>query len=879
MPIEITIPKISLTMTEALIVEWKKGEGDQIKKGEILFILETEKVTYEVEAPEDGVLGKIVAMENETVPVGEIVAYLLKPNESIMELEAALERRKDLPGKVEKTSAEPSQLENGASLKQAASVTGSRTKASPLARKTATMYKIDLRLVKGTGSGGMITKEDVERVNREKEKDAPFPSTQTKEVLAKKVLPFTGMRRTIAKKMLASKNETAQTYMSVDVDAYRIVEYRKEMLPAIQKESGVRITITDIIMKITSLAIAKHPIMNTRWADEGILFFGNIHMGMAMALDDGLIVPVIRDIGQKTLAQISNERLELIQKGKEKRFLPDDITGSTFTVSSLGMFGIDRFTANINLPENAILAVGAILDKPAVVDGEVVIRPAMNVTLSYDHRTIDGAEAGKFMRTLKTLLENPLPAMKGEPATSVTEKKKKITVIGGGVGGYSAAIKAARLGADVTLIEKNLVGGVCLNWGCVPTKALLQSCGVIKGIEDSKEFGIDCGDTKFDIRAIMDRKNSVVTRLRNGVEKLLSAKQIRVIKGTASIVDPSTVQIEENQETIQSDKIIIATGSTPQRLNVKGSDGSNVWYSDDLFEMKVIPKSVAIIGGGIIGVEYAQILRRLGVDVTIIEMMKDLIPGMDTEIASALKSRFIEDEIKVHTDSRVNEIRQNVSDITVAFRCENRDINCTVERVIICVGRRPDLSWLDLDRIGLAKKNGALLVNSRMETNIPSIYAVGDVTGGMMLAHVAISEGECAARNAMGGDVQMSYHAIPSCIYTSPEVGSVGLTEEEAKQAFHIEVGRFPFHGSGKALILNKTYGMVKIVTEKGSGKVLGVHIIGPNATELIGEAVLCLSQGGTVEEVAYAVHPHPSLSEAIMECALSLCGGAIHMP
>jgi pyruvate dehydrogenase E2 component (dihydrolipoamide acetyltransferase) len=216
------------------------------------------------------------------------------------------------------------------------------------------------------------------------------------------------MRRAIAKKMLAAKVETAQTYMSVTVDAGRIVAYRETLLPYIQERAGVRVTITDLMMKVTGAAIREHPVVNTRWTPEGILYLDEVHMGMAMALDAGLIVPVIRDIHQKNLTQIARDRTTLIEKGKNNRFMPDDITGSTFTLSAMGMFGIEQFTANINLPESAILAVGAVIDKPVAAGGQVVIRPMMNVTLTYDHRIIDGAEAGKFMRTLKRLIEDPI---------------------------------------------------------------------------------------------------------------------------------------------------------------------------------------------------------------------------------------------------------------------------------------------------------------------------------------------------------------------------------------------------------------------------------------------------------------------------------------
>ncbi|MFH1953206.1 MAG: dihydrolipoyl dehydrogenase [Pseudomonadota bacterium] len=878
MPLEVVMPKLGLTMTEGLIVEWKKKEGDQVKKGDILFVLETEKVTYEVESPEDGLLGKILVHENETVLVGAPVGYLLKPGESIADLEAVIAPPPELQVKAEKVKPETLAFEEVGPSMQEELRFDARISTSPLAKKTAKRYNVDLHTVRGTGPGRMIIKEDVEKAHEEMQRKAEFMPAQVDEATRQRLVGLTGMRRAIAKKMLASKIETAQTYMSNTVDASKIVEYRMALLPRIQEEFGVRVTITDIMMKITAAAILEHPIINTRWSDKGILYLEDVHMGMAMALDAGLIVPVIRDISKKSLAQIAKDRIELIRKGRENKFLPDDITGSTFTLSAMGMFGLEHFTANINLPENAILAVGAIIDKPVAVDGEVVIRPIMNITLSYDHRTIDGAEAGKFMRTLKALIEDSAPRLNGMEVPRI-DSRKRITVIGGGVGGYPAAIKAARMGADVTLIEKDHMGGVCLNRGCVPTKALLQSGQVVRTIKQSQVFGIECGSYKIDFNAIMNRKNLVVQQLRNGVEKLLAAKKIRVLKGTATLLDSSTVQILESKEEIKSDKVIIASGSMPGKLDIQGADEREIWDSDKFLDMQSLPESVAIIGGGVIGVEFAQILNGMGTDVTILEIMETLIPGADKEIAQALEKSIVDEGIKVFTKAEVKKISHGKTKSAVDFMLDGKPKTCEAAKIILSVGRKPDLAWLEFDRIGLVKKNGALLVNERMETNIPGVYAVGDVVGGIMLAHVAIAEGECAARNAMGEESAMSYRVIPSCIYTSPEVASVGLSEEAAREKFDIQVGRFSFHGCAKALVINETYGMVKIISEKKSRKVLGVHIIGPHATDMIAEAVLGMSMGMTVDQIAEAIHPHPTLSEAVMESALSLCGGAIHMP
>ena len=404
MPVEIVMPKLGLTMTEGLIVEWRKKEGDPVKKGDILFVLETEKVTFEVEAPEEGALGKILVKEQETVPVGAVVAYLLKPGESAVEVTAA----PAAAPRAEAASPAPGAAASAAAT-AAAAPAGGRVKATPLAKKVAKELGIDLSAVAGTGPGGRILREDVDKAKaagiQKPAAAAPAPAAPAAE---EKLVPFSGMRRTIAKKMLQSKVESAQTYMSNTVDASRLQAYREELLPFVEKKYGVRLTITDLMMKITGAALREHPVINTRWTDKGVLYLPEVHMGMAMALDEGLIVPVIKSINTKSLGQIALDRTALIKKGKTNSFLPDDIKGSTFTLSAMGMFGIEQFTAIINQPENAILGVAAIIDKPVVVKGQIVIRPMMNVNLSYDHRTIDGAEAGKFMQTLKAFIEEPV---------------------------------------------------------------------------------------------------------------------------------------------------------------------------------------------------------------------------------------------------------------------------------------------------------------------------------------------------------------------------------------------------------------------------------------------------------------------------------------
>lgn len=457
--------------------------------------------------------------------------------------------------------------------------------------------------------------------------------------------------------------------------------------------------------------------------------------------------------------------------------------------------------------------------------------------------------------------------------------KKRITVIGGGVGGYTAAIKAARMGASVHLVERGLLGGTCLNRGCIPTKALLQAAEVVQTIREAPLFGIRCDGYSVDFAAVASRKDALVKQLRQGVGTLLKRRRIKVVGGTACFRDSNTVEIKETGETIKSDKFIITSGSNPGRISFEGSDGPDVLDSDQVLELTQLPQSLVIIGGGAVGVEFAQIFNRLGADVTLLEIMETLIPGADREIALALEKSISESGVKVITRASVKKISRRDGQNSVAFEHANDSKTVCAQKVVLAVGRQPDIAALEVDRIGLGHKNGALTVNEQMQTNIPHIYAAGDVVGGLMLAHKAMAEGEFAAAAVMGGKTGHKPKQIPNCIYTSPEVASVGMTEAQAAQHQDIESVRFPFAACAKALLMNRTFGMVKIVAGKKFGQVLGVHIIGPHATDMIAEAVLGMSLEMTVDELAQAVHPHPTLSEAVKEAGQIFGGGAAHLP
>jgi dihydrolipoamide dehydrogenase len=423
-------------------------------------------------------------------------------------------------------------------------------------------------------------------------------------------------------------------------------------------------------------------------------------------------------------------------------------------------------------------------------------------------------------------------------------KEIRIIVIGGGPGGYVAAIEAALLGANVTLVEKDALGGTCVNRGCIPTKALIQTANLLHELGRADEYGIAVKEYALDFHKASARKERIVRQLRDGVSYLMKKNGITVMKGTASITDTGRVLVAgDDERELSGDKIIIASGSEPGSIPVEGIDGKDVMNSDDVLAMEHLPRKMVVIGGGVIGLEFAQLFKRMNVEVSVIEMMPRILPAEDHDVARTLERTLKKEGLNIHTNSRVTCIRTAPSGAKeVLFSGNGADREVEGEKVLVSVGRHPFTEGLGLDQAGIALEKGCITVNDRMETSIKNIYAVGDVVGGVMLAHKAMAEGRCAAKNAMGMEKRMDYKAIPRCIWTSPEVAAVGLTEQEAKERYgDVKVSSFPFLANGKAKILGETQGFAKIISETRCGKILGVHLLCPHATEMIAESVLGL--------------------------------------
>lgn len=446
-----------------------------------------------------------------------------------------------------------------------------------------------------------------------------------------------------------------------------------------------------------------------------------------------------------------------------------------------------------------------------------------------------------------------------------------VIVIGGGPGGYTAAAKASALGGKVAVVERSALGGTCLNLGCIPTKTLLKSTEVLESVKKAKDFGVDISDVKVSPEKMLNRKQMIIKRLNTGVEFLMKSNNITIFRGEGKVsgVDEVTITTPSKQIVLKTRNIIIATGSRPAVIPGLEADGQWLMNSDHALMLTGIPENLLIIGGGAIGVEFASIYQKLGAKVTLVEAMDRILPFSDREVSDALKKLMTREKIVVLTESKVAGIEKSEESLLVKVETPKGLKEIQADKVLIAVGRRPEFENLGLPEIGVKVEKGKIAVNSKMETNIPNIYAIGDVTGGILLAHVASAEGAAAAVNAMGGQKNMNYKVVPSCIYTSPELASVGLTEEEAiSQGMKIVIGKSQFTGSGKALAMGENKGLVKIVAEAVSGKILGVHILGPQATSLIAEAGLAINLGAAVEDIADTIHAHPSLPETLLEAA-----------
>jgi dihydrolipoamide dehydrogenase len=462
-----------------------------------------------------------------------------------------------------------------------------------------------------------------------------------------------------------------------------------------------------------------------------------------------------------------------------------------------------------------------------------------------------------------------------------------LAIIGAGPGGYVAAIRAAQLGLKAALIEKDRVGGLCLNWGCVPSKALLYNAELVHLFQRADEFGVKTGKLSFDLGKAVARSRQVVDRTVKGVEFLLKRNKVELISGSGRLHSAHEVEIEPDGQSVEADHVIVATGAHPRSIPGVEIDGKVVITSREALELTQAPESIAVVGGGPIGVEFAYVYRAYGSEVTIIEMLDRLLPTEDEEISQRLERALAQQGIRSLTSARVQAVQLSEGGAAVQVSVDGREEEVRASRVLMGVGMAASTETLGLDKLGVALEKGFVQIDERLQTSVPGVYAIGDVTGKLMLAHVASAQGVAAVEGIAraGGRLPagleppaLDYIKMPRATFCQPQVASIGLTEAQARErGYSVKIGRFPFRASAKATALGQTDGVVKLVVDADQGDILGCHMLGPEVTELLAEASLGTLMEATAREVGLTVHAHPTLSEAFKEAALSAYGEAIH--
>ena len=455
-----------------------------------------------------------------------------------------------------------------------------------------------------------------------------------------------------------------------------------------------------------------------------------------------------------------------------------------------------------------------------------------------------------------------------------------VVLIGSGHGGYVAAIRAAQLGLKTAVIEKEALGGVCLNWGCIPSKALLKNAEVVSYFKRADEFGLKMDNFSADFSVAMDRSRKVVDRNTKGVAFLLDKNKVDHIQGSGKVVGVGKVEVSPDGNVIESKNIVISTGARPRSIAPLPIDGEKIITSRESITLSDLPKSIIIVGGGAIGVEFAYIYRMYGVDVTIVEMLPRLVPNEDEDISAQLERSFKRENINVMTGAGVIGSDTSGSGVKVTVDKDGTQEVLECDKVLVAIGVQPNVEDLGLETIGIASDRSGIIVDDRMATNVPGIYAIGDVNGKMPLAHVASAQALVAVEDIAGLETQaLDYAYMPRATYCHPQIASFGLTETQAReQGKDINVGTFNVQANGKAAALGENSGLVKLVVDAKYGEILGGHMIGPEVTELLGELSMTRILEGTVLELGWAVHSHPSLSEMLKEAALGAQGRTIHM-